>query len=443
MDNSFNLLIFSVFFALTTVTAQAADLFSEIPGGTPASGSRGNIFNDKDLFIAEPSLDPGSSLDQPSGPKQMHPIVHNIAETEEKNQPEKKKSEKKKLKEKISPQATTPPGPSQAASDRKTAGEMSDVQRVEKWLEANEAAEKERQVKKVQKPVKKPTQTFSVYLSPEPVEKKTDAKQPEKKSPFNLHLPAKPPMTLPTKTPKPPLAPEMSTEMKQAEETMKFHSEIEAAESGAPDAQLNAGMKLYKGQGVLQDREKGFKWLLNAAEKGKHSPESLQILGQAYFHGTDTGKNYVEARKWLSLLADQDNYSAKNDLAFMLYNGLGGDKDYAKSFELYKQAAKHGDIFAQANLGLMYATGAGTEIDKARAYAWYSFAAGQGNSAAARNRNDLLKDMSWEELNSAQKITVELYNEVETHQAEKPGVNNGRFEQSKPIEKQLHLESRK
>ena len=388
MGNSFNLFLFSVLFATTTVTAQAADLFSEIPDG---------------------AADSGSSLEQPSGPKQLQPSVQNRAETEKNNQ-----SEKKKPKETIRPQTTTPVDPSQDTSERNTAVEMSDVQRVEKWLEANEAAEKERQVKKVRKPAKKPTQTFSVYLSPEPDENKTDSKQPKKKSHFNAPLPVKPPIEIPAKTLKPPLAPEISNETKQAEEAMKWQSEIEAAASGDLDAQLSAGIKLYKGQGVVQDREKGFKWLLNAAEKGKHSPESLHILGQAYFNGTDTEKNYAEARKWLSLLADQGNYSAKNDLAFMLYNGLGGDKEYAKAFELYKQASKHGDVFAQANLGLMYATGTGTEVDKARAYAWYSFAASQGNDAAARNRNDLLKDMSWEELNSAQKITVELYKEVES-----------------------------
>jgi TPR repeat protein len=422
MGNSFKLFIFSFFFAITTATAQAADLFSEIRDG---------------------SADSGSSLEQPGGPKQLQPTVQKIAETEEKNQSEKKKSEKKKPKEKISSQTTTPSGPSQEASDMKPAVEMSDVQRVEKWLEANEAAEKERQVKKVRKPAKKSTQTFSVYLSPEPDENKTDSKQPEKKSHFNAPLPVKPPMTLPAKTLKPPLAPEISNETKQAEEATNFQSEIESAESGDPEAQLSAGIKLYKGQGVLQDREKGFKWLLKAAEEGKHSPESLHILGQAYFNGTDTEKNYVEARKWLNLLADQDNYSAKNDLAYMLYNGLGGDKDYAKSFELYKQASKHGDVFAQANLGLMYATGTGTEIDKARAYAWYSIAASRGNRAAERNRNDLLKDMSWEELNLAQKITVELYNEVATHQAEKPGANTGQLEQSKLKQKQFNRESRK
>jgi len=51
--------------------------------------------------------------------------------------------------------------------------------------------------------------------------------------------------------------------------------------------------------------------------------------------------------------------------------------------------------------------------------------------------------MLWEELNLAQKITVELYNEVATHQAEKPGSNTGQLEQSKLKQEQFNRESRK
>jgi TPR repeat protein len=220
-------------------------------------------------------------------------------------------------------------------------------------------------------------------------------------------------LTPPAKPLKLSSEPERTLEQKLAEAALKFQADLKSAEIGDSEAQLRVGMQLYQGQGVLQDRKKGFSWILEAAEDGKYSPESLHILGQAYFKGTDTEKNYVAARKWLGLLADQDNFSAKNDFAYLLYHGLGGDTDYAKAFELYKQAAIHGDVLAQANLGLMYATGTGTEVDKARAYAWYSFAARQGNGAAAKNQNDLLKDMSWEELNAAQRISIELYREVE------------------------------
>ena len=79
-----------------------------------------------------------------------------------------------------------------------------------------------------------------------------------------------------------------------------------------------------------------------------------------------------------------------------------------KALELYEKAALQGDILAQANTGLMYATGTGTSTDKARGYAWYSLAASQGNTVAAINRNNLMIDMSWEELNRAQAISLEL-----------------------------------
>jgi len=365
----------------------------------------------------------------------MQPNIQKIKEPAEQTQSKKKKSEKKKLKKHKRHTATIPASVPHTVSDTKTAVENSDFKRVEKWLEEKEASEKKSPVNKVRDPVKKPMQTFSISVSPESAEDKTGSKQPEKKSLLNLNLPVKPPMPLPPKTLKPPLATEMSNENKRAEDTKKFQSDLKSAESGDADAQLSVGLKLYKGQGVLQDRKNGFLWILKAAEDGKFSPESLNILGQTYFKGIDIEKNYVEARKWLSLTADQDNYSAKNDLAYLLFNGLGGDKDYAKAFELYQQAAKHGEVFAQANLGLMYATGTGTEVDKVRAYAWYSFAASQGNVAASTNRNDLLKDMSWDEINLAQRISVELYNEVEN-----PSVNKGQLEQTKLQSRPLNSE---
>lgn len=395
MSSPLNILIFCTLFSMVTVTAQA---MAPLP---PA---------------------PESSFEQPSGKK--------TAKTVKRIPIEKKKSGKKKSKNKKHQKTTTPPGSSQQANDTKPVVENSDVKRVEKWLEENEASKKKSPVKKVRKPVKKTTQTFSVYLSPDPAANKTDSEQPEKIPHFKLNHPVKSPLPRPPKRRRPPLEPEKSNEDRQAADTMKFQADLEAAESGVPEAQLRAGIKLYKGQGVLQNRKKGFDWLRKAADSGKFSPESLHILGQAFFKGLDTEKNYAEARKWISLLAEQDNDSAKNDLAYMLYKGLGGDQNYARAFELYRQAAKHGDVFAQANLGLMYATGTGTKTDQARAYAWYSLAASRGNRAAARNRNALLKGMSWEELNLAQRISVELSNEITRPKTEKPSVNTGQLEQT-------------
>lgn len=193
-----------------------------------------------------------------------------------------------------------------------------------------------------------------------------------------------------------------------------------AAERGDAEAQFVTGGMLYQGQGTDPDKRGGFKWLLKAAEQGKISPESLTIIGAMYLRGSAVPQNFLEAKKWLSKAAEQGNMAAQNDLAYLYYNGLGGERDYAKALELYLKAALQGDAMAQANAGLMYATGTGTDMDKARGYAWYSLAASRGNTGAAINRNNLMGEMSWEELNRAQAISLELYRQVEKVAEPKP-----------------------
>jgi hypothetical protein len=187
----------------------------------------------------------------------------------------------------------------------------------------------------------------------------------------------------------------------------------QAAEQGDAEAQFVAGGMLYQGQGTDPDKQAGFKWLLKAAEQGKMSSESLAIIGAMYLRGNAVPQNFQEAKKWLSDAANRGNLAACNDLAYLYYNGLGGERDYAKALELYEKAALRGDAMAQANTGLMYASGTGIGIDKARGYAWYSLSASRGNTVAAINRNHLMAEMSWEELNRAQGISLELYRQVE------------------------------
>jgi len=187
----------------------------------------------------------------------------------------------------------------------------------------------------------------------------------------------------------------------------------QAAERGDAEAQFVTGGMLYQGQGSDPDKRNGFKWLLAAAEQGKVSPESLAIIGSMYLRGTAVPQNFLEAKKWLAKGAEQGNLAAQNDLAYLYYNGLGGDRDYQMALQLYEKAAFQGDAMAQANTGLMYATGTGTETDRAKGYAWYSLAASRGNAGAAVNRNNLMINMSWEELNRAQALSLELYRQVE------------------------------
>ncbi len=187
----------------------------------------------------------------------------------------------------------------------------------------------------------------------------------------------------------------------------------QAAQKGDAEAQYIYGGMLFQGQGTDPDKRGGFKWLMLGAEGGKTTPESLAIIGQMYLRGNTVPQNFLEAKKWLAKGAEQGNVAAQVDLAYMLYHGLGGERDYTRALALYEKAAFQGDPLAQANTGLMYSTGTGTATDRARGYAWYSLAASRGNTTAAINRNELMADMSWEELNRAQAISLDLYRRVE------------------------------
>ncbi len=188
---------------------------------------------------------------------------------------------------------------------------------------------------------------------------------------------------------------------------------LQAAQRGDVESQFIVGGMLYKGQGIDPDRRKGFKWLLKAAQQGKTSPESMYIIGAMFLRGEGVPQSYVEAKKWLEPAAEGGDIAALNDLAFIYYNGLTDDPDYAAALKLYERAALQGDSKAQANLGMMHASGTGTAVDTARGYAWYSIAASKGNTTAIINRNNLMIDMSWEDMNRAQAISVALYEQIE------------------------------
>lgn len=88
----------------------------------------------------------------------------------------------------------------------------------------------------------------------------------------------------------------------------------QAAEKGDLEAQYVYGGMLFQGQGTEPDKRGGFKWLMQAAEGGKTSPESLAIIGQMYLRGLTVPQNFLEAKKWLLQGAKQGSLSAQVDL---------------------------------------------------------------------------------------------------------------------------------
>lgn len=101
-------------------------------------------------------------------------------------------------------------------------------------------------------------------------------------------------------------------------------------------------------------------------------------------------KDYVGARKhWTQSIADGGPDEALNNLAFLLYNGLGGDAQPEKAVELWRKAAALSVSEAQWHLGQAHEKGRGAPSNLLQAYAWYRCAiatAGKRSASDATER---------------------------------------------------------
>ena len=76
-------------------------------------------------------------------------------------------------------------------------------------------------------------------------------------------------------------------------------------------------------------------------------------------------QDYVEARRWYTLAAEQGNLNAQHNLGAMHCTGRGGPVDYAAAATWWKRAADQGDANAITNLprALSLLFPPGTHID--------------------------------------------------------------------------------
>src|SRR4051794_40672706 len=69
-----------------------------------------------------------------------------------------------------------------------------------------------------------------------------------------------------------------------------------------------------------------------------------------------------------------------------------------------RTAADRGDAIAQNDLGLMYAGGDGMPRDYVRAHMWLSLAIAQGHDAAERSRGEIVRSMTPEQIEEAERL---------------------------------------
>lgn len=127
-------------------------------------------------------------------------------------------------------------------------------------------------------------------------------------------------------------------------------------------------------------------------------------LGTAYERGREVKQDFVQALRWLTKSATQDNADAQNLLGQMYEDGEGVPADYAQAARWYRAACENrpdGGGAGQGcnNLGLLYLNGHGVKVDKVQAYKYFRI------SGATLNLEDVKASMTTVEVAEAERQT--------------------------------------
>lgn len=99
-------------------------------------------------------------------------------------------------------------------------------------------------------------------------------------------------------------------------------------------------------------------------------PTDTYNLAVAFYTGKCIDKDYGSAAKLWERAAASGVISAKNNLGYLLSEGLGVKKDEARAAALWIEAAKAGHAESQVHLGNALFYGYGMPQDRVRGLAW-------------------------------------------------------------------------
>ena len=84
-----------------------------------------------------------------------------------------------------------------------------------------------------------------------------------------------------------------------------------AADKGNPDAMMDYGVLVFRGEGVQQDEKIGAQWLILSAKRG--NPIAQNRVARLYLFGKGVAADPVEAMKWNILSAKSGRGDAELD----------------------------------------------------------------------------------------------------------------------------------
>lgn len=177
-------------------------------------------------------------------------------------------------------------------------------------------------------------------------------------------------------------------------------------------AQNNLGVLYDKGLGVPEDNAEAAKLFQAAATNG--DARAKKNLGVMYRKGEGVPQDLAKAIEWFKAAAEAGDAEAMNDYAVLLDNGRGTAMDKPKARELFEASARKGYSLGAVNLALSYLfdRGRGKPEDVLSAYAWLNIASAQGNERAKSLREELLTQLSPEQLRSAETLSSQLAEEL-------------------------------
>lgn len=184
---------------------------------------------------------------------------------------------------------------------------------------------------------------------------------------------------------------------------------MQAAGKNYAPALHNLALIQFEEDNTLQ----AFKYLKQAAEQ--KFTASLYTLGKFYQFGINGAKKPELAFQYIGEAAEVGHIQAQYNMGKMYRDGFGITRDDAASFRWFLRAAKQGSQKAQAKLVIRYAEGMGVHKDQVSALKW-ALVTGENNSKKSfALKDELLKNLSSEEIERAVSAAASFRAEKETH----------------------------
>lgn len=142
-------------------------------------------------------------------------------------------------------------------------------------------------------------------------------------------------------------------------------------------------------------------YTLRAAQEGDADAQ-LRIAKTILLGGGHNDGQLAEAVRWLQSAAENGSAAAMVHLGRLYRSGFGVLQDYELAKKWIRTAAERGDAEGMLELGRLHRDGVGFARDPVRAYVWFNRAAAALHVEAVRDRDDVARGLTAEQLKEAQ-----------------------------------------